>query len=466
MKRIPSPSARRLGVAVVLLVAVGGVARVAMSEQQPQTGSRQAAGSQQQSPTPSRAGRTLPNQILARPIADATPNAAQLRRGQYLVAMGDCLSCHQREGGEPLAGGLPLNTPFGVIYTPNITSDEKTGIGHWTDDQFYRAMHDGIDDDGHNLYPAFPYPWYRRTSRADDDAILAYLKTTPPVEYRRPRNQLTFPFNFRFLVKGWNLLFLGSDQPPTDPNRSAAWNQGAAIVTGLGHCSGCHTPKNLFGADRSSQAFHGGALDNWFAPDLTENDRTGLGGWSAADVAEYLKDGRNVHAAAGGSMEEVVNFSTSFLTDDDRNAIATYIKSLPASPNAAVATPDAGAMARGAAVYSDACTGCHLENGVGQPRFFPPLGHNALLQQSDVTGLEHIILAGSEVGVSPRRVTPFAMPSFAWKLSDAEIADVSTFLRNSWGNQAPPVTADEVRKVRDALHLQTTQLTEMSGDRP
>ncbi len=273
-----------------------------------------------------------------------------------------------------------------------------------------------------------------------------------------------FPLNFRFLVKGWNLLFLGSDRPPSDPSRPAEWNQGAAIVHGLGHCSGCHTPKNLFGADKTAEGFRGGALDNWVAPDLTGNPRTGLGRWSVDDVAEYLKDGRNAHAGAGGSMEEVINYSTSYLTDVDRHAIATYIKSLAPSPDVAVATPDAGAMQRGAAIYSDACSACHLENGVGQPRFFPPLGNNALLQQRDVTGLEHIILAGSQIGTSPGRPTPFTMPSFAWKLSDAEAADVSTFIRNSWGNRAPPVTADEVHKVRDALHLGTTQLTEMSGD--
>ncbi len=452
MRRLLRSATGPTVLAVVAATIVAGLTSLAMSQ-----------GSQAPSRSPS--GRVLPNELLARPIPDATPNAAQLRRGQYLVAMGDCLSCHLREGGEPLAGGLPLNTPFGVIYSPNITSDAQTGIGNWTNDQFYRAMHDGIDDQGHNLYPAFPYPWFRRASRADDDAILAFLKTTPAVAYRPPANRLMFPLNFRFLVKGWNLLFLGSDAAPNDPGQSAEWNHGAELVNGLGHCSACHTPKNLFGADRKSEAFRGGALDNWVAPDLTGNERTGLGRWSVAEVAEYLKNGRNVHAGAGGSMEEVVNYSTSLLNDADRTAIATYIKSLPASPMLAATTPDAGAMRRGGAIYSDVCSACHLENGVGQPRFFPPLGNNALLQQRDVTGLEHIILAGSRIGTSRQMTTPMTMPSFAWKLSDGEIADLSTFIRNSWGNQAPPVTADEVRKVRDALHLQTTQPTMMSGDR-
>ena len=437
------------GASVVAIVA--GLSGIAMSQ-----------GSQAPSRSPH--GRVLPTVLLTQPIADSTPNAAQVRRGQYLVAMGDCVSCHLRDGGEPLAGGLPLNTPFGVIYSPNITSDAKTGIGDWTSDQFYRAMHDGIDNEGHNLYPAFPYPWFRRASREDDDAILAFLKTTPAVDYTPPANELPFPLSIRFLVKGWNILFLRSDSAPHDAGKSEAWNHGAQMVTGLGHCSGCHTPKNIFGADKTSEDFHGGALDNWVAPDLTGNERTGLGRWSADDIEEYLKNGRNVHAGAGGSMAEVVNYSTSLLNDQDRDAIATYIKSLPASPMLPETTADAGVMRRGGAIYGDVCSACHLENGLGQPRYFPPLGHNALLQQHDVTGLEHIILGGSRVGISPKMPTPLAMPSFAWKLTDAEIADVSTFIRNSWGNQAPPVTADEVHKVRSALHLETTRLTEMSGD--
>ena len=405
-----------------------------------------------------------PAGLLAKPFDDSTPNAAQLRRGQYLVAAGDCLSCHLREGGEPFAGGLGLNTPFGAIYTSNITPDRQTGIGAWTGDQFYRAMHDGKGAHGENLYPAFPYPWFRRASRADDDAIFAYLMTVPAVSYTPPQNNLPFPFNIRGSVGAWNLLFLDSHDFQSDPGRSAEWNRGAYLVKGLGHCGACHTPKNSFGADKSKQEFHGGKLDNWVAPDLTGNSRMGLGDWSVEDIVEFLATGRNSRAAAGGAMAEVITYSTSLLNDADRHAIAVYLKSQPASAAITASTPDSGAMRRGAEIYSDACSSCHLENGVGQPRVFPPLGKDAMLQQSDPTGLEHVILGGTRIGISASRPSPLSMPSFAWKLTDQEIADVSTYIRNSWGNRAAQVSASDVRDLRKKLDLQTVHLTVNSGD--
>jgi mono/diheme cytochrome c family protein len=423
------------------------------------------ATSQTATPLPAHAGWALtPTEMLSQPISDSMPNAAQLRRGQYLVATGDCMSCHLRDGGEPLAGGLGLKTPFGVIYSANITSDRPTGIGAWTSDQFYHAMHDGIGVHGENLYPALPYPWFRRASREDVDAILAYLKITPAVNYTPPANDLRFPLNFRFMVKGWNLLFLNSHEFQTTPNQSGEWNRGAYIVNGLGHCGGCHTPKNALGADKSAQDLHGAVLDNWVAPDLTANDRTGLGAWSIDDIAEYLRTGRNAHAGAGGAMADVVTYSTSLMSDDDRHAMAVYLKSQAASPNSGHAQPELAAMRRGAAIYSDACASCHLEDGVGQPRLFPPLGHNAMLQQADPTGLEHLILAGGRIGTSPSRPSPLTMPSFAWKLSDNEIADVATYLRNGWGNQAAAVSVAEVRELRQHLGLETVHLTANSGD--
>jgi mono/diheme cytochrome c family protein len=402
--------------------------------------------------------------LLSARIDEGTPNAAQLIRGQYLVALGDCMSCHVREGGEPFAGGLGLKTPFGVIYTSNITSDQKTGIGAWTSDQFYHAMHDGKDDEGQHLYPAFPYPWFRLVSRADDDAILAYLKTTPPVDYTPPDNHLPFPLSIRSLVGFWNLLFLGTDDYRTDSSKSPEWNRGAYLVNGLGHCGGCHTPKNKLGADKSKQEFQGGLLDNWVAPDLTANNRTGLGAWSIEDIAEYLRTGRNARAGAGGAMAEVITYSTSLMNDADRHAIATYLKSEAASPDAVISPPPQDAMRRGAEIYSDACTSCHLQDGVGQPRLFPPLGHDAVSQQADPTSVVRIILAGTRTGPGASRPSPLSMSSFAWKLSDQEIADVATFIRNSWGNQAAAVSVSDVSEMRKKLNLQTVHLTENSGD--
>jgi mono/diheme cytochrome c family protein len=414
-------------------------------------------------PTPSEES-ILPGTVLTRAISPSSADADKIRRGQYLVAVGDCMSCHLRPGGEPLAGGLGLHTPFGVIYSSNITSDRETGIGNWTSEQFYRAMHDGKGARGENLYPAFPYPWFHLASREDDDAILAFLHTTPAVHYTPPQNGLHFPMDIRATVGVWNLLYLDSNNFRPDQGQSAEWNRGAYLVNGLGHCGGCHTPKTSLGGDQSGHLFEGGKLDNWVAPDLTGNERTGLGAWSVGDVAEYLKNGRNRRAAAGGAMADVVTYSTSLMTDADRHAIAVYLKSRTPSPSQTSGEPDTAAMKRGAAVYSDACASCHLENGVGQPGYFPPLGHNALIQQADSTTLQHMILAGSRIGTSAQRPSALTMPSFAWKLSDDEIADVATYIRNSWGNQAPAVSASAVADMRKGLDLDHLHLTVNSGD--
>lgn len=274
-----------------------------------------------------------------------------------------------------------------------------------------------------------------------------------------------FPLNLRISVSGWNLLFLDSQRFVPNADKSEAWNRGAYLVNGPGHCGGCHTPKNSFGADKGDQEFRGGVLDNWTAPDLTANARVGLGGWSVADIAEYLKTGRNFHAGAGGAMADVVTYSTSLLSDADRTAIAVYLKSLPASPSRPRSTaPDAATLTRGAAVCSDACASCHLENGVGQSRLFPPLGRNAVLQQTDASGLEHLILAGTRIAATPTRPSPLSMPSFAWKLTDQEVADVATFVRNSWGNRASPVPAGQVAALRKRLGLDRPRYTDNSGD--
>jgi mono/diheme cytochrome c family protein len=442
---------RTFALGVGTSIAILGLARLAMSQVSPSLPAHAVSG-------------IIPTQLLTQQIPDSTPNAAQLRLGQYLVAAGDCMSCHLRDGGEPLAGGLGLKTPFGVIYTRNITSDKDTGIGDWTRDQFYHALHDGIDDEGKNLYPAFPYPWFRLVSRQDTDAILAFLKTTPAVKYTPPKNALPFPLNFRSAVKGWNLLYLNSRDFQPDPNQSAEWNRGAYLINGLGHCGGCHTPKNGLGAVKTKLKLHGATLDGWVAPDLTANDRTGLGAWSMDDVTEYLRTGRNAHAGAGGAMADVITYSTSLMSDADLHAMALYLRSQAASPSVAHIQPDAGAMRRGAEIYSDACASCHLEDGVGQPRYFPPLGPNAMLQQVDPIGLEHLILAGGRIGTSPTRPSPLAMPSFAWKLDDQAVADVSTYIRNSWGNQAAAVSASDVRTARRKLNLDTVHLTANSGD--
>jgi mono/diheme cytochrome c family protein len=396
-----------------------------------------------------------PLAMLMRPISDGA-NAAVLRRGRYLVVAGDCVSCHTRDGGRPFNGGRGLNTPFGVIYSPDITGDAQTGVGGWNDDQFFQALTNGVAANGTHLYPAFPFTHFTMVSRADSDAILAYLKTVPGAAYTPPPNALPFPLDLRISAAAWHVMFFHNHPFQPDPAKSAAWNRGAYLVKGLGHCGACHTPMNVFGAEKTSHALQGAKLDNWFAPDLTGNARTGLGKWSVADIAEFLKTGRNAHSDAAATMAEVVAYSTSQMSDGDLNAIATYLKTVPASPSQTPSAPDAGAMRAGAAVYFDSCTACHHVEGIGSPRLFPPLAGSAVSQQSDPTSVIHFILAGGRAAPTPTRPSALSMPSFAWKLTDQQIADVATYVRNSWGNHAAPVSAGQVAHLRKALSLRHT----------
>lgn len=440
-----------LGVFVLLLAAMGAGAALVFSKARA-------------APYVPLVASNIPMAPLTSAIADGTPNAQQVRAGQYLVRAGDCAACHTAQNGAFLAGSFALSSPFGTIYSTNLTSDTETGIGKVTPDQFYAALHDGHGSQG-PLYPAMPYPYTTRLTRADSDAILAFLKTVPPVKQTPPPNQLEFPFNVRTLVHGWNLLFFRRGEFLPDASKSADWNRGAYLVEGIGHCEACHTPKNSLAGDERDKPLYGGTLDNWVAPDITGNPRTGLGRWSMNDVVEYLRTGRNQYANAGGSMAEVVSRSTSLLTDADLRAIATYLKDRPASPNTPVTAPDPASMRRGAAIYSDACASCHMEHGAGQPGFFPPLANNAVSQQADPTGVLHLILAGDRTAATQTRPTPLSMPSFAWKLNDQQVADVATYLRNSQGNQASAVTARQVATMRKSLHLERVRLTDNSTDR-
>ncbi|HEX3946032.1 MAG TPA: cytochrome c [Rhizomicrobium sp.] len=393
-----------------------------------------------------------PFAMLMRPIPNG-PGASLLRRGRYLVIAGDCASCHTRAGGRPFNGGRGLRTPFGTIYTPDISGDTATGIGKWTQPQFFRALNDGVAANGTHLYPAFPFPHFTIISREDSDAILAYLKTVPGVADTPPANRLPFPINLRISAAAWQVLFFRSHGFHPDKSKSAAWNRGAYLVEGPEHCGACHTPKNLFGAENKSRLLQGATLDNWVAPDLTGNPRMGLGRWSPAEIVEFLKTGRNVHSDAAGTMAEVVSYSTSQLSDGDLKAIAAYLKDIPASTTKEPDAPDTKALKTGAAVYFDSCTACHYVRGQGSPRFFPPLAGSAITQQSDPTGVIRLTLAGGRAGPTPTRPSPVSMPAFAWKLTDQQVADVVTYIRNSWGNRASSVSAHDVAKLRESLSL-------------
>jgi mono/diheme cytochrome c family protein len=384
---------------------------------------------------------------IQRPAADASP----IERGRYLAAAGDCAGCHTTEGGAPYAGGRALETPFGKVLSANLTPD-ATGLKGWTAEQFHRAMTQGISANGDHLYPAFPYNYFARMPRADTDALFAYLQSLPPTPNKLDRNQLPFPFNIRALVSVWNLLYLDkAAEFKPDPAHDEPWNRGAYLVQGPGHCAACHTPKTVLGGPKDGHDFHGGEFGTWFAPDLTSNGRTGLGGWSRDELVQFLRTGRNAHASASSEMGLVVQDSTSQLADDDLQAIAAWLGDRAASPAASMTPPDTVVMKAGEAIFVDQCSACHLMRGQGQTLAFPPLARSANLQQTDPTTTLHIILAGAQASPTRAQPTPFTMPAFAWKLDDRQVAAVATYVRNEWGNAAPAVTPDQVAKLRDKL---------------
>jgi mono/diheme cytochrome c family protein len=382
--------------------------------------------------------------------AAAEPSEETIAHGKALVEAGDCASCHTADPAKPFAGGKKIDTPFGGIFSPNLTPDRDTGIGGWSDADFYGALRYGIDPDGSRYYPAFPYPYFTKLTRPDIAAIRAYLATLTPFQNEAPPPELRFPLNFRVVMRAWNYLFLRPGILEPDQSKGTDWNRGRYLVEGLGHCGGCHTPKNIFGADKRGQAFAGGYVQGWFAPRLDAAERSGLKSWSVDDIAEYLKSGRNGKSHADGLMAEVVVNATSKMSDADVHAIAVYLKSLPAGPPepAVTARPPEQGMKDGEQIYAHYCRACHEPDGSGAPRIYPPLPANALLQSADPSSTLRVILDGAQTVTTPRAPNTGSMPSYARDLSDQQVADVTNYIRNSWGNTAPLVTPGEVRKAR------------------
>jgi mono/diheme cytochrome c family protein len=377
---------------------------------------------------------------------------AQVKLGRYLAQAGDCAACHTAEKGEPFAGGRAVPTPFGTLYSTNITPDPETGIGKWSADDFYRAMHGGMRPDGKHLYPAFPYPWYTRMPRDEVDAIKAFLDTVPAVRRENKASELPWPLSVRKSVAGWNLLFFQEGEFRPQAGKSAEWNRGAYLVNGPGHCSACHTPKNFAGGLKKGESFTGGYGEHWFSSNLTGDEVEGLGAWSINDIVEYLKTGSNDKAAAGGPMAEVVVNSTQHLHESDLRAIATYLKDLaPKGRQGSRSATDSEEASRGAALYADQCAGCHMQNGEGQPGVFPPLKGNAVVQSRDPETMVHMILTGVQVAATEQKPTGLKMPAFGWKLSDQDIADLTTFLRQAWGNRAAQVSAADISAIRGSI---------------
>jgi mono/diheme cytochrome c family protein len=386
----------------------------------------------------------------------AAPDQALIKKGEYLARAGDCVACHTNPGGKLFAGGRPLPTPFGTLYSSNATPDPDTGIGKWTADQFYSMLHTGRSPDGGLLYPAMPFGAYTKVTRADSDAIFAYLQSIPPMKLANKPQDLRFPYNNRSLILGWRTLYFTEGEYTPDPSKSDEWNRGAYLVEGLGHCSMCHSPINALGGSSASQAFQGGLIpmQNWYAPSLTSNREAGLGDWSLKDISDLLRTGASQRGSVYGPMAEVVYNSLQYMTDEDTRAMSVYLKSLAeGAPESASSKPvprseNSLLMSFGQSVYTAQCAMCHGADGRGHPPHYPPLAENQSIQMvSAVNPIRMVLNGGYPPGTEGNRM-PYGMPPFAQSLSDDEVAAVVTYIRASWGNRGEAVTAAQANELR------------------
>ena len=416
----------------------------------------------------------LPPQMTGPKVVLAADYQVPEGGGAYAMRLSDCAACHTAEGGKPFAGGRPIDSPFGVIYSSNITPDKDTGIGTYTLDEFRNALYDGIRQDGAHLYPAMPYANYRKLSETDVRALYHYFtQELEPVSNRVPETALSFPFNQRWGIRAWKWLALPDPAfvPPFDDEQL---NRGAYLVEGPGHCGACHSPRNaLFMqsgySSRDDQFLTRGEIAGWMAPDL-RNGKSAPQSWSAEQLALFLATGRNSHTAVTGEMTLVVEESLQYLSDDDLAAIVAYLRKIGGKGQASSTPEDEGKlqdadnaapttellasahpdMALGPRLYLDNCNACHFTDGKGADEVFPELDGNSLVNSEQAKGLVSVILGGAELPSTKHRPYSLRMPGFGDRLSNQEVAELATFLRQAWSNKAGPVSIDDVAAIRDA----------------
>ena len=376
-------------------------------------------------------------------------------RGAYLARLGNCANCHTARGGAPFAGGRAVDTPFGAVFSSNITSDPVFGIGAWSTDDFWRALHHGEAKDGRLLYPAFPYTSYTHISRADADALFAFLKTVPAQPLANQSHQLRWPMNTQIALRVWRVLFFNPASTETTAvsqsatAANAAYARGAYLVEGLGHCVECHGARNALGA--LSGAPVGNVLpgSQWFAPSLNDRAQASVSSWTAEEIARFLQTGVNDSAEAQGPMAEVVQHGTQYLTDTDAQAMAVYLKALPQiENNGARGVVTRIASASGAKLYKTHCADCHGLQGQGRANAYPALVGNRAVLMDNTNNLIHSVLNGGFAATTKGNPRPFGMPPFMLQLNDGEIAAVLTFVRGAWGNQAGALTEFDINKLR------------------
>jgi mono/diheme cytochrome c family protein len=404
---------------------------------------------------------------FALPTLSHAADDALVTRGEYLAKAGDCIACHSTPHGKPFTGGLKMMTPMGAIYSTNITPDPETGIGQYSEDDFKRAMREGIAKDGHNLYPAMPYPSYAKVNDDDMHALYTYfMHGVAPIKQANREPDIKWPLNMRWPLKFWNIVFLEKGVYQDKTGKDVAWNRGAYLIQGLGHCGSCHTPRGIAfqeqALDESGALYLSGSpIDNWFASNLTGEHNVGLGRWSEADVAQFLKTGANQHASAFGSMTDVINNSTQALTDVDVAAMSRYLKSLPAAggsggpayaydAKATKVSLTRPANDAGARVYTAFCMHCHGVDGRGFAPMLAPLAGNPNVLEKNASSLINVTLNGTGDLVIGGVPAAYPMPKYGPVLNDQQIADVLTFIRAGWNNGARGVGAGDVAKVRKA----------------
>jgi mono/diheme cytochrome c family protein len=362
---------------------------------------------------------------------------------------------HAAPGKPALAGGLKFETPFGVVYSTNITPNVDHGIGAWTYAQFHDSMKHGVRPDGSHLYPVFPYTSFAKLSDEDVASLYLYFRTVEPVAQANRENGLAFPFSNRSLLHFWKRLYHSSDPFRPDGTKPEAWNRGAYLVEGAAHCGACHTPRNALGGLDESRALHGGvyvdqvatgAYRSWSAPDLTPGPH-GLRNWNSKDIALYLTEGKNRHAIVHGPMKEVIE-STRHLTEADADAIAAYLTGVTPSAERLDLSMFRPGIRAGETVYTVHCGTCHLPDGKGDKVLGVSLAGNALVQAKDPSSLINVILYGPDLPPPPFSTERTKMKPFGKRLSDEDIAALATYLRSSFGNNASAVSAAQVSRQR------------------
>lgn len=405
---------------------------------------------------PMQCGSLLPASEVAN-VAGSAATDQTVEQGQRLVTLGGCQGCHTARGGAPFAGGRSIDTPFGVFYSPNITPDAATGLGRWNEEDFWHALHEGTAPDGSVLYPVFPYTNYTKVSRADADAIFAYLRTLSPVVSPRRPHELHFPYSVRSLLSAWRKLYFHPGVFQPDPHHDAQWNRGAYLVEGLAHCGACHEGRNALGATVLPDSREGGLVLKWYAPSLFSEHEAGLQRWSDADIVTLLGSGRVRGASAAshtasvaGPMAEVVFDSLQNASAPDLQAMATYLKSLPtdaawgSTAVAAQHAPGTSDYDAGRVIYARECADCHGAEGEGHEPAGPPLaGNRAVTLPLAANAIRVLLFGGFPPGTrdNPR---PFGMPPYYPSLTDAELAAVLSYVRMSWGNTGTAVSPSEV----------------------